>query len=380
MQAIPPCDLLVVGAGPAGSRAARAAAGQGIRTVLVDAKTRIGEQPHCGEFVSEQLFRESGLPRTAIVHHVDFMETRIIPSEDPAFHGQASSGAWNKAPGSIVPSPGFLIDRVRFDRELAREAAAAGATVLSSTRLVRRSSKSWVVQSGSDEHVVFPRLTIAADGARSTVARLLGLPQPTVLRGIQIEAPFTGQSDRTYVLFHPSLQDGYGWVFPKGSVANVGLGVRADRETDPAQLLGDFAGWLHTMGLIGRGRLAHWGGLIPVSGLQARLVVENVLLCGDAAGLTHPITGAGIAQAVFSGELAGRAAAEALRTDSDQPLQAYEDEVRGRFSGVIAHALAKRAFMISHWHDADFSSMCERTWIGFRGYRKRERSGTTASP
>jgi flavin-dependent dehydrogenase len=207
----------------------------------------------------------------------------------------------------------------------------------------------------------------------------MGLPQPTVLRGIQIEAPFVGQGDRTYVFFHPSFQGGYGWVFPKGSVANVGLGVHAGQEINPSELLTGFADWLCHMGLITGGRLAQWGGLIPISGLQNNLVVGDALLCGDAAGLTHPITGAGIAQAVFSGDLAGRASAQALQTGSRQSLQAYEDEVRGRFSGVMGHALAKREFVESHWNDTDFASLCERTWIGFKGYRKRERSGLDTS-
>jgi digeranylgeranylglycerophospholipid reductase len=374
MQELPPCDLLVVGAGPAGSRAAQAAAREGVRTLLIDAKTRIGEQPHCGEFVSEHLFSESGLDRTAVLHRVEFMETRVVVSGDFASQGQGISGKADSGLGKVVPSRGFLIDRVRFDRELARAAAAAGATVLSSTRLVRRIHNGWVMQCGMQERNVYPKFTIAADGACSTVARLLGLPQLTVLRGIQIEAPFSGRTDRTYVFFHPSLHEGYGWVFPKGAVANVGLGVGAGRESSPAQLLAGFTDWLHAMGLIGKGRLAQWGGLIPVSGLQNRLVVGDVLLCGDAAGLTHPITGAGIAQAVFSGELAGRAAAEALRSNSEQPLKDYEDEVRGRFSGVIAHALSKRECMVSHWRDPDFPSLCERTWIGFKGYRIRERS------
>lgn len=372
MPAVYPCDILVVGAGPAGSRAAWAAAREGVRTILIDAKTRIGEQPHCGEFVSERLFTESGLDRGAVLHRVEFMETRILVSADPAVWDEDPSEAADRGIRNVVTSRGYLIDRVRFDRDRAREAAAAGATVLSGCRLIGRKQGRWLARCGPDELTFGPQLTVAADGGVSTVARLLGLPYPTVLRGIQIEVPFVGQKDRTYVFFHRALHGGYGWVFPKGSVANVGLGVSSNREIHPTGLLERFASTLSRMGLINPGRLALWGGLIPVSGLRENLVVGDVLFCGDAAGLTHPITGAGIAQAVFSGELAGRAAAMALQTGNRQHLGAYEDEVRGRFSGVIDHALLKRQFLIDHWNDPDFKSVCERTWIGFGGYRKRE--------
>jgi flavin-dependent dehydrogenase len=205
------------------------------------------------------------------------------------------------------------------------------------------------------------------------MARLLGLPHPTVLRGIQIEAPFTGQRDRTYVFFHRSLKHGYGWVFPKGSVANVGIGVSSGRGIKSSLLLERFADGLREMGLINPGQLARWGGLIPVSGLREGLFVDDVIFCGDAAGLTHPITGAGIAQAVISGELAGRSAAMTVRTGNREHLAAYEQEVRGRFAGVIGHALSKRKFLMDHWSDPDFRSVCERTWTSFKGYRKRER-------
>ncbi len=102
-------------------------------------------------------------------------------------------------------------------------------------------------------------------------------------------------------------------------------------------------------------------------------------MAGDAAGLTHPITGAGISQAVVSGELAGRTAAMSLKTGNG--LMDYESEIKGRYRGVMAHARAKRVVMEHLWGEADFLALCERTWISFPGYRKRERacSGSCSS-
>jgi flavin-dependent dehydrogenase len=90
--------------------------------------------------------------------------------------------------------------------------------------------------------------------------------------------------------------------------------------------------------------------------------------------LTHPITGAGIPQAVFSGILAGRAAAASIKAGNSEPLKEYEAEIRGTYAGVLNHALNKRIDMTSLWNKKDFVEICENSWIAFKGYRKRIRS------
>jgi digeranylgeranylglycerophospholipid reductase len=361
-----PCDILVVGGGPAGSRAATVSARSGARTVLIDAKVRIGEQPHCGEFVPSQLFVECGIEPCCIVQAVDEMETRVFGSEPEA--------PWEALrPPVRACSRGFIIDRIRFDRTLAREAAAAGATVLSGTRLSTREGDAWLARMGSQSVLFRPRFVVAADGAVSTVARVVGLPPTRVLRGVQMEVPLRKPSSATVVFLHPSLVGGYAWLFPKGTVANLGLGVAADDAVHPRELLEVMAARLRHQDIIGPGRLAISGGLIPISGLRERLVRDSVVFCGDAAGLTHPITGAGIPQAVISGDLAGAAVSAALRSGDGTHLERYEREVISRFRGVLGHALSKRAFMETCWGDGDFDRLCESTWIAFRGYRKRMR-------
>ncbi|MEJ2717517.1 MAG: FAD-dependent monooxygenase, partial [Deltaproteobacteria bacterium] len=201
------CDILVVGAGPAGSCAAAAAAEQGARTLLIDAKTRIGEQHLCGEFVPPQLFTELNLSRASVIQPVERMETVIIESatgprgsiplsrEDSifGFPGGSTGAEPARDPGPWVStshesrSPGLLIDRVRFDRDLARTAAAQGATVLSSARLVGRTRDSWIVRYRGRELHVRATYVIAGDGPVSTVGSLLGLTRPETLRGVQVE-------------------------------------------------------------------------------------------------------------------------------------------------------------------------------------------------
>lgn len=355
------CDVLVVGAGPAGSCAAASAAEEGVSTVLIDAKVRIGEQPHCGEFAPARLFTEFEVGKTCIIQPVEFMETWI----------SQGLGELPSARRTEIASPGFMLDRVRFDRDLARQASTRGAVVHCGTRLARVERGRWVAKSPQGEVAFVPKLVIAADGALSSVASVLGLGPLQVIKGIQVEVPLSGPLNRTMVFLDRTFVDGYGWVFPKGSVANVGLGVA--RGQNAAEILDRFLDGLRHSGLIRPGILARSGGMIPVSGIRKALVEDNVAFCGDAAGLTHPITGAGIPQAVFSGDLAGRAAAVSVKTGTHEPLRQYEDEIRGRYEGVINHALSKRIAMTARRNDPDFVKVCEDSWIAFKGYRKRTR-------
>lgn len=389
-------DILVVGAGPAGSSAAAVAARQGARTLLIDAKPRIGEQPHCGEFVPSRMFQEYESDTTCITQSVDAMETRVLkscpevdsvslfrdgPPEDrqgsptaPRGDGLASASVVKV---SEIPSSGFVIDRVRFDRDLARRAAEVGAMVLCSTRLVHVDNGEWIAAYGSETVSLSPKFVVAADGALSTVARLMGMKRPEVLAGVQAEVPLPRSYDRTFVFLERGIVGGYGWLFPKGNVANAGIGVVRAEGIHPNKILDGFLDFLIGLGMIQPGRLAQSGGLIPVSGPRESLVMQNVIFCGDAAGLTHPITGAGIPQAVFSGTMAGGAVASALKTGGSGPLEDYEAEMRGRYGGVLCHALSKRTVMMRHWQDSDFTATCERNWISFKGYRKRVRGGET---
>ncbi|MFH1113999.1 MAG: NAD(P)/FAD-dependent oxidoreductase [Pseudomonadota bacterium] len=388
--------ILIVGAGPAGSCAAAAAARAGVSTLLIDAKPRIGGSPHCAEFVPKQLFRKLQLAEDCIVQSVDCMETRITDlsassnletgsressnAPDPdGIPGPGTGKAPLADPGdvTVTDSPGFMIDRARFDRCLAREAAAAGATVLSSTRLLRRSgdywSRYWILRYNGEEVKTHPRYVIAADGALSTVASLFSGPQRDFLMGMQIEAPLTKPLDRTFVFLDPCIFGGYGWLFPKRDVCNVGIGMLPGTDPHPRRIFEAFVEMLLSIGMIRPGRLARSSGVIPVRGLRKDVVHAGVIYCGDAAGLTHPITGAGVPQAVLSGHLAGVSAAAAVKSGDKKHLDNYETEIQRRYGGPLNHALDKRLLMMSRWWDADFASLCRQTWIAFKGYAKRVR-------
>jgi digeranylgeranylglycerophospholipid reductase len=113
--------------------------------------------------------------------------------------------------------------------------------------------------------------------------------------------------------------------------------------------------------------LVRTGGAIPVGGLRDPLVHGDVLFAGDAAGLTHPITGAGIAPAVVSGELAGQAAAGGA-------LAGYEEEIRDQFAASLERAVARRRWLASRWRTAEArrDAMHRRGWIAFHDYMEED--------
>jgi flavin-dependent dehydrogenase len=124
---------------------------------------------------------------------------------------------------------------------------------------------------------------------------------------------------------------------------------------------------------VGNQIFSRTGGAIPVSGLRYRLVEGRVLFVGDAGGFTHPISGAGIAAAVISGESAGRAAAGVIAGDSTA-LEGFEEDMRDRFESSLQRAVERRRFLQGRWRTPAVREdrVMRRGWIAFEEYYRTE--------
>lgn len=348
-------DVLVIGAGPAGSSAAKAAAEQGASVLLVDKKTRIGVPVQCAEFVPFHLAGEVALSPQHIAAQVSTLNTYLPDGEVKA-----------------MASPGFVLHRSLFDKDLAVAACEAGAALLLGARVTGPTREGILIRQGGAEDEIKGKVIIGADGPRSVVGSWLGSTNQSFLQAAQFEVvwPRDNQPETLRVYFDPAWELGYGWVFPKGRTANIGIGCLKD----PASHLPRF---LRRLGL-GRDKVVgRTGGLIPTGGPLACTRKGRFLLCGDAAGLTHPITGAGIMPAVVSGKMAGKWAALAVKKDDLGILEGYEQEWRELLLPMLNRALANRRYLSRNWTEgtAGFCRLIRETWICYPGYGQKKTIG-----
>ena len=234
-------DVIVVGAGPAGSIAAKTAAENGLDVLLIEKRQEIGDPVRCAEGVVKENLEE-------------FLEP------DPIWICTEISGARLFAPdGPMLTltddrTIGYILERKLFDRALARSAAAAGAEVqvkAQATSLIKENGLVHGIKGKrmGDDFEAMAKVVVGADGIESRIGRWAGIDTTLKLKDVGSCAQFlvTGIDVETlYCDFYPGnaiAPGGYAWVFPKGKgEANVGLGILGSRLKDkrPIQYLREF--------------------------------------------------------------------------------------------------------------------------------------------
>lgn len=348
------CDVLVIGLGPGGGAAAAAAARGGLRVLAIEKRREIGVPVQCAEFIPLPIGRYA-------------TGEGVLCQRITAMASHLPSGAVARTEFS-----GLMVDRAAFDQALAREAASAGAEIRTDTRLdaLDAMQSAAVLRSSAGTFSVRYRVLIAADGPHSPVARALGLPALDTVDTRQYTVPLRVPGDRTDVWLSDAYPGGYAWLFPKGPLANLGLGADRRFARDLKGPLDELHRLLVGEGRVGADILYRTGGAIPVGGLREKLAMGNVMFIGDAAGLTHPITGAGIAAAVVSGERAGQAAAGLLNWKDANALAEYEEDIRDQYGDSLGRAVERRRWLNRQWRTpaARRDAPHRRGWIAFPDY------------
>lgn len=337
-------DLVVVGAGPAGSTAARFAAERGLAVLLLEKRQEIGSPVRCAE----------GINRDMLLPFLEPDKRWISATVSRSQIVMMDSGESVSFAGEEV---GFVLERRVFDRVLAEMAVAAGAQVRVKTTVDGLTTANGAVRGvkasdGRTTLEIEAQVVIGADGVESRVGQWAGLqctlPQEDclvcaqyMLAGIEID-----QECCYYYLGERMAPGGYAWVFPKGDgKANVGVGVQAD--------LGSKSAEEYLRHFIARQPHLEKGspvslitGNVPVGVARGGIVADGLMLIGDAARQADPLTGGGIANALLAGRLAARVAAEAVEQGdtSQESLAEYErrwTESRGQ-KMVRNHRLKQR--------------------------------------
>ena len=352
-------DVLVVGLGPAGATAAAAAARAGRRVLAIDRKRQAGLPVQCAEFVPAMIGPLLEADQTTAVRSSWCQGVRAMHTfvEDDAPHLKDQF-------------PGHMIDRAAFDAALVAVAAAEGVDCRFGVGLctIDRAGTARL----SDDCAIEARVIVGADGPRSPVGRAIGQINHDLAETRQITVPLLEPFDATDIFLSARIPGGYAWLFPKADKANLGLGVAPERRHLLKPLLDGLHRQLVTEGRVGREVLGHTGGAIPVGGMlhpQGEIGRSLVLLAGDAAGLTNPITGAGINPAIISGRLAGMAAAEAVGGTAGGICN-YAEELEDLFKSSLDRALARRQQLMRVYAGGGQPSRAElqRSWIAFPQY------------
>ena len=309
-------DVVVVGAGPAGSATALRLARGGAKVLLAD-RARFPRDKPCGGGLTGRALRWAPCSVDPVVEHVvDRFRIRL----------RYGSSFTRKHPTPLV----LMTQRRRLDLHLAEQATAAGATFRDGARVTDVEPNGSGVDVRIDGDAVRADVLVGADGANGIVARSVGL-DAHIVNGVALEGNVSyadlepARVEGTAVVELGVIPGGYGWVFPKGDHANIGVGgwgSEGPRLRDHVARLAR----AHELRMDAVRDLR--GHRLPMRRPGAVPGRGRVLLVGDAAGLVDPLSGDGMYEAFVSAALAAEAILEG-------DLDAY--------SGRLAAALDRHA-------------------------------------
>jgi len=299
------CDVLVVGGGPAGCSAARAAAKQGAKTILIEKKKEINKIS-CAEGIGSYLFPllPFKIPKNQLIWRIDGFsfsdgKTEIIQK------------------GNFYR--GWSVDRGKFDNWLLTNAKNNGTQIMMDTELtdIKFSkddhAKQAITQSKNKTKIIEPNIIIAADGVESTVAKIIGnLKKTTDSIGHIYSWEMKNVSLKYQHFEQMYLGDfaprAYAYVFPKSkNTANVGVGSsKGDKNLE--KYFGEFANEIIPSQIKNAIKTVDRSGKAPIKYMNPKITYGNVLFTGDAANQNFKPYIEGILPSIICGDIAGKTA------------------------------------------------------------------------
>lgn len=302
-------DILVVGAGPAGSTAARYAAEKGVNVTLIERRKEVGVPVRCGEFLPCVDEIKGMFPKA-----IDVEGTFELPNEQKIIETKGIRLVNPKGKVTEISLVGFTINRDKYDKYKAQQAVKAGAELIKECRFDGIKDGIAVTSKGNIKY----RIIIGADGPGSRVAKNLGLqknrnPYPA------ITGQAKGDFDPYVIMSFGDIAPGaYGWIIPKKGQANVGIGI------SPKFAKGSLLQYFNLLVKKNNFNIinAPKGKFVPSEGPIGNTVSGNGMVVGDAAGQVISVNGGGIPLALIAGRICGNVAANNIM--KLQPLDDYQ--------------------------------------------------------
>jgi len=333
-------EVVVVGAGPAGSTAAKVLAEKGVKVLLID-KSKFPRDKPCG----------GGLPFRVYKRFPYIEDKNLIESYSYGGFAHSPSLKYSAVIEKNDPFVGMVI-RKKFDNELVKIAVDSGADFIGGKAVedieISGDEAKLILD---DKKEIHSELVIGADGPWSILAKKSGLiPQAgrriaiCVLKEYKVGEKIINQffDERKICHMHLKFQGtfGYGWVFPKKQHLNIGVGnvisytKYSKTKINLSHAYREYLNFLKKNKMIPDGLEAGncKGGALHIGPLE-KTYSNRVLICGDAAGFINSLTGEGIYYAMSSGEIAANVAAESIKAGdtSEKFLSIYQKKWKNDF-------------------------------------------------
>jgi digeranylgeranylglycerophospholipid reductase len=348
-------DIIVVGGGPAGLLAARKASEKDTHVLLLEREKALGKKV-CAEAISDTSLKDSELDSR------DFIVNEIVGARVYAPDESKSV----KISGELIGEHGgYVLDKRMYLEALADATRNAGVDLRLGANVVdvqrNKGSVNTIVKENGETKALSSKILIGCDGFGSIVARkFFNTSRMTFISCIQYTLEGCKIEDEDLLEFYLGndvAPRGYVWVFPKGKgIANVGLGVRG---TQAKPYLDKFLK-KHRKRFENSKTLSVGAAPVVVSGQLDRIVLDNMMICGEAAGHVIPLTGAGIHTSLVAGRIAGRVAAEAISENdfTEMKLSQYVVEFDKIWGSRIKRSL-KALKVVEQLSDSEMNIMAD---------------------
>ena len=325
-------DVIIVGAGPAGSIAGYNLARSGLDGLIIE-KSNFPRRKVCGGGLSGRAYQELPFEIDAVIHCAAHLGS-------VGFRGRLVTTIHKDDPIA------YLIDRPAFDAFLLEKAISQGLQCHQGERALSVKQAGEVVQLQTDRATYHSRFLIGADGIHSRVAKAVGLLRNRPI-SLAYEAHLAYPSGKTDSLIESitfdfgTLLGGYGWIFPKRNHLNVGV-FRSwpGKRTSKNQLMR----FIHQYPALSQAPILNLRAFPgPQSGATSPLHQGHVLLCGDAANLADPWLGEGLYYAIASGRMVAEAIIRYAQGNL-RDLSVYSESIADAFDAQFK--VAKRLSLL----------------------------------